>query len=103
MRVNLPANPMPVTKAAPELAPMPARSLGTEAAQERQRQDRVTAAVAVSSTALAFDFSLGGNALTVTLSDRTSGEVFRRLVYDHAGTLEPAAQASRGQLVDIAT
>lgn len=82
---------------------MPARSLVTEAAQERQRHDRVTASVAVSSTSMAFDISLGGNAITVTLSDRTSGEVFRRLVYDHAGTLEPAAQASRGHLIDVAT
>ena len=52
---------------------------------------------------MAFDISLGGNAITVTLSDRTSGEVFRRLVYDHAGTMEPAALAARGQMIDVAT
>lgn len=103
MRVTFPAFPMSVTKAQPDLTLMPARSSAADAARENRRQDRVSATASVPSTAMAFDISLGGNAITVTLSDRTSGEVFRRLVYDHAGTMEPAALAARGQMIDVAT
>ena len=81
---------------------IPERSAAMEMAHRHRQQDRVNAAASVPSTAIAFDINLGGNSITVTLSDRASGEVFRRLVYDHGGTMQPSPHVAYGQFVDVA-
>lgn len=86
----------------------PMRSIATDKVNPRHEPVRVdTAATAtvtapVQSTAIAFDISRGGHAFTMTLSDRVSGDVLLKLVYDHGGVLHPTARAKQGQFIDIA-
>jgi hypothetical protein len=53
------------------------------------------------SARMSFDIGLAGNSLTVTLSDRNSGEVFLKLVYDDGGLVHSSLKAHAGQLVDV--
>lgn len=68
--------------------------------QENSTTKAVT--LPVTSTAIAFDVGRGGHAFTVTLSDRISGDVLLKLVYDHGGVMRPAKPAAQGQLIDVA-
>lgn len=71
-----------------------------EVARENRMLDRTDALSSVPSFNVAFNFDVGGNAIAVTLSDRVSGEIFRKLVYDQGGALQPQA-ATAGQLVNV--
>ncbi len=51
---------------------------------------------------MAFDVGAGGRSVTVTLSDRSSGEVVRKLVFHHGGPVSASTDPTRGQLIDIA-
>ena len=55
------------------------------------------------STAMSYAISPRSNSITLTLSDQTSGEVFRRLVYDRGAHLPVSLQGKLGQRIDIAT
>lgn len=103
MRVTHSYSPLPATQAQPSLSPMTSRSPAIEAASEHRQQDRVNTAATVHSTAMSFDINPGSNSMTVTLSDRTSGEVLRKLVYDHSGQLRRGARPKSGQMIDVAT
>lgn len=67
-----------------------------------ERQDSVRPVATLPSTTLAFDVGNGGESITVTLSDRNSGEVYRKLVYDRGARLQSALRADRGRMVDVA-
>jgi hypothetical protein len=56
----------------------------------------------VQSTSIAFDISRGGHAFTMTLSDRVSGDVLLKLVYDHGGAIRPATRSYLGGFIDVA-
>ena len=84
--------------------PMPSIALDRPAAPRAQVRGNTTSeavTLPVSSTAIAFDVGRGGHAFTVTLSDRMSGDVLLKLVYDHGGVIRPAKAAAQGQMIDI--
>lgn len=66
-----------------------------------ERQQNVPPVAALPSTTLAFDVGNGGETMTVTMSDRNSGEVYRKLVYDRGARLQSALRADRGCMVDV--
>ena len=103
MHVNASTFPTPVTPAQPSLNRMSSQPSVLEAARQNRQREQANASAVIPLTAMNFDISVGGNAITVTLSDRASGEVVRKLVYDHGGTLHTSAHAIRGQSIDVAT
>ena len=103
MQMNASAFPTTVTPAQPSLNRTPSHAPVHEAAQQNPEKDRVKASATIASTAMNFDISVGSNAIVVTLSDRVSGEVLRKLVYDHGGSRKSGAHGSLGHLIDIAT
>lgn len=48
-----------------------------------------------------FSFSTGGNALTVSLTDSVSGELFRKIVYEKPTPSECRPDKSVGYVVDV--
>lgn len=79
-------------------APLMQTSL--EVARENRMWERTEALASIPAFNVAFNIDVGGNSLTVLMSDRVSGEIFRKLVYDQNGALQPQA-ASSGQLVNM--
>jgi hypothetical protein len=90
---------------APIATVTPMRSTMIDRTLSRREPDRRHAPThdeaPVSSTAIAFDVSRGGHAITMTVSDPVSGDVLRKLVYDYGGVLRSAARAPQGHLIDI--
>ena len=83
------------------------RSIATDKVCPLREPVRVDAAATatvetpVQATAIAFDISRGGHAFTMTLSDRVSGDVLLKLVYDHGGAMRTASRSSQGQFIDV--
>lgn len=90
---------MNINRFAPSL---PYRSMTIDVAHQSSQQRGKYAGLPESSTMIFFDIKTGSNAITVTLSDRSSGEILRKLVYDRGGGLQPVSNAGHGRLIDIA-
>jgi len=79
------------------------RSTTPETADQERGPDPANAPPSMRSTAMSFAISPRSNSITLTLSDQTSGEVFRKLVYDRGAHLPVSLQGKPGQRIDIAT
>ncbi len=85
----------------PVSAPLSTHRSATDEVKENREQDRLEANRLIPLTHMAFDVGLGSNSITVTLSDRVSGEIVRRLVYDRGAVLHPQGPASGGHMLDV--
>lgn len=72
-----------------------------DVARENRLHERTEALASVPAFNVAFNIDVGSNSITVMLSDRISGEIFRKLVYDQSGVLQPQSSELAGQLVDL--
>ena len=72
-----------------------------ELARDERRSEFIRARASIASTDLSFAVAPGNNSITVTLADRVSGEVFRKLVYDFSGTLQDNKHANTGLMLDV--
>lgn len=81
--------------------PLSAHRPPAEAAKENRALDRLEANRLVPMTAMAFEVGPRSNSITVTLSDRVSGEIVRRLVYDRNAILQAQAPAGAGHSLDV--
>lgn len=80
---------------------VPSTDVATKTASAGEALARSEKRPSMPSAKMSFDIGLAGNSLTVTLSDRDSGEVFLKLVYDDGGLVHSSLQAHAGQLVDV--
>ena len=101
MRITLPTMSMSSSHAHQALALKHARQASLDGDHLRRTQEHVNARALISAAELSFDIDLGGNSITVTLTDRASGEAFRKLVYDRAGLPSASRQSGTGRVVDI--
>ncbi len=72
-----------------------------ELKREELRGESLRSRASVGTTDMSFAVAGGGNSITVTLSDRVSGEIFRKLVYDYSGVLHGDGRAHVGRMLDI--
>lgn len=70
--------------------------------RDELRSETIRARASIASTDLSFAIEPGSNSITVTLADRVSGEVFRKLVYDYSGVLHGDPRAHVGRMLDTA-
>ncbi len=87
--------------AGPFLQGLPERPSVIDVARENRQHERAQALASIPTFNVTFNFEVGSNSIIVTLSDRTSGEIFRKLVYDQSGALQPQALAASGQRIDV--
>lgn len=101
MRVTHSPVSMPVSQNRPLPVVTPVRSPIAQERQEILASERADTSVATpSSAALSFEINSGSKSMTVTLSDQTSGEVVRKIVYDYGGR-QRAVPKTRGHLIDL--
>jgi len=109
MNANNAAFPALASPTLPRLGQTPVRSATPvhsatpETADQVRGPDLAIGASSMRSTAMSYAISPRSNSITLTLSDQTSGEVFRRLVYDRGAHLPVSLQGKLGQRIDIAT
>lgn len=108
--MRIPSTSPPLTEARPRHVPAPAS--GDNAAHaaspeprlpERDAAQRPDLKRLMPTSRLSFDIDPAGHAVTLTLADRSSGEVCLKLVYDRGGLARPLSQARAGRRIDIAT
>ncbi len=68
--------------------------------REELRSESLRSRAWIASTDLSFAVDSGSNSITVTLADRVSGEIFRKLVYDFSGELHGDARGHVGRMLD---
>ena len=108
MSVNSAASPARASPALPKLSQissrsaMPVHSAKADTADQQRGPDLANAAPSMRPTAMSFAINPRGNSITLTLSDRSSGEVFRKLIYDRGAHLPVSLQGKLGQRIDIA-
>ncbi len=107
--MRIPPSSPPPTELHARPAPQPAAAHGAPlaTAQEQRLPERRAALpaelkVTMPASRLSFDIDPAGHAVTLTLADRSSGEVYLKLVYDRGGLTQPLPRAGAGQRVDIA-
>jgi uncharacterized FlaG/YvyC family protein len=100
MRTNLSAVSVPAERILPSPDKKTAHKPAVKTVQAVRTREDVNTNGLMSSTGLSFDVKHGSNALTVTLSDRNSGEVLRKLVYRH-GVERHSLMQSSGQNIDV--
>ncbi len=93
---------LPSTRMRPASTSMPEGRSAAELARETRRSESIVSRAEMPSTDMSFAVVPGSNSIIVTLADRTSGEIFRKLVYDRSGALRSLPQAGTGGLLDIA-
>lgn len=94
------ASTAPLWPVTPAAHAAPARPTVVETARDNRLHERVEALASIPSFNVAFNIDVGSNSIVVMMSDRVSGEIFRKLVYDQTGRLQPLAAGAAGQLVD---
>ena len=116
MRVtHPPVSRPPAIPVRPQTHTVPARGAGSAASQppaqrtERRPEElaeglaegRTVAKAPMPSVELGFDVEPHGRAITVTMSDRSSGEVVRKMVYDRSGLPDSRQQVRSRHAVDV--
>lgn len=68
--------------------------------REEPRSESLRSRAWITSTDMSFAVDSGSNSITVTLADRVSGEIFRKLVYDFSGVVHGDPRAHVGRMLD---
>lgn len=101
MMVTHASTAAPLWPVTPAAQARPAHPTVVDVARENRLHERTEALASVPAFNVAFNIDVGSNAIIVMMSDRVSGEIFRKLVYDQSGMLQPQAAGAAGQLIDL--
>jgi uncharacterized FlaG/YvyC family protein len=82
--------------------PINHRNLIKQTEERQQRQENTNAKTLTLTLKMAFTIDHRNHSMTVTVSDGATGELVRKLIYDH-GSGAPMLSKSMGQMLDVRT
>ena len=100
--MNATASKIPTPAPPSQQIPTNRRNLMKQIVEQQQRQESTSEKASTLTSKMAFTIDHRNHSMTVTVSDGATGELVRRLIYDH-GSGAPMLSKSMGQMLDVRT
>ena len=100
--MNSTASKLPTPALPSQQVPTNSRNLMKQTVERQQRQESTSAKASTLTSKMAFTIDHRNHSMTVTVSDGATGELVRKLIYDH-GSGAPMLSKSMGQMLDVRT
>lgn len=101
--MNTTASKLPTPAQPAQQVQLNRRNLIKQTEERQKSQAGTDARASTLSSKMVFDIDHRNHSMTVTVSDGTTGELVRKLIYDRGGVAPTPAKSTMGQKLDVRT